>query len=89
MSALKMLDPVHHAGIRLASGAFRTSPIHSLYVEANEFSLEKRRATLSLMHSLRICSVPEHPSREAIERPRFEKTFENKRNTIPPLSIRK
>lgn len=35
-SALKMLDPVHHLGLRLATGAFRTSPVLSLYVETNQ-----------------------------------------------------
>ena len=38
-SYLQMLDSVHHQGLRLALGAFRTSPITSLYVEADEPSL--------------------------------------------------
>ena len=35
-SYLQMLDTVHHQGLRLALGAFRTSPVTSLYVEADE-----------------------------------------------------
>ena len=35
-SFLAMIDPVHHQGLRLALGAFRTSPVASLYVEADE-----------------------------------------------------
>ena len=35
-SYLQTLDSVHHQGLRLALGAFRTSPITSLYVEADE-----------------------------------------------------
>ena len=35
-SYLKTLDTIHHQGIRLALGAFRTSPADSLLVEANE-----------------------------------------------------
>ena len=35
-SYLAMLDPIHHQGLRLALGAFRTSPTASLYVEADE-----------------------------------------------------
>ena len=42
-SYLLMLDTVHHQGLRLALGAFRTSPVESLYVEANEPSLYLRR----------------------------------------------
>ena len=38
-----MLDPIHHQGLRLALGAFRTSPTASLYVEAYEPSLHTRR----------------------------------------------
>ena len=35
-SYLAMLDPIHHQGLRLALGAFRTSPTASLYAEADE-----------------------------------------------------
>ena len=35
-SYIKRLDTVHNQGLRLSFGAFRTSPVHSLYVEANE-----------------------------------------------------
>ena len=41
-SYLKMLNTVHHQGLRLALGAFRTSPVESLYVEAGELPLEQR-----------------------------------------------
>ena len=38
-SYLEMLDPIHHQGLRLALGAFRTSPSESLLAKANEPSL--------------------------------------------------
>ena len=47
-SYLKTLDTIHHQGIRLALGAFRTSPADSLLVEDNETSLKDRREKLSL-----------------------------------------
>ena len=47
-SYLKMLNAIHHQGLRLALGAFRTSPVESLYVEAGELPLEERRIKLSL-----------------------------------------
>ena len=47
-SYLVMLDTVHHQGLRLALGAFRTSPVESLYVEANEPSLYLLREKLAL-----------------------------------------
>ena len=42
-SYLQMLDTVHNHGLRLALGAFRTSPVSSLNVEADEPSLWLRR----------------------------------------------
>ena len=47
-SYLQMLDPIYNQGLRLALGAFRTSPIASLFVKANEPSLSSRREKLSL-----------------------------------------
>ena len=47
-SLLKEMDPIHHQGLRIALGAFRTSPVQSLYVEAHEPSLSSRRLILSL-----------------------------------------
>ena len=38
-SYLQMLDTIHHQGLRLALGTFRTSPVTSLYAEADEQSL--------------------------------------------------
>ena len=35
-SYLQMLDPVHSQGLRLCLGAFRTSPVESLYVDAHK-----------------------------------------------------
>ncbi|GFQ82303.1 uncharacterized protein TNCT_379381 [Trichonephila clavata] len=35
-SLLKIFDPVHHQGLRFCLGAFRTSPVESLYAEACE-----------------------------------------------------
>ena len=46
-SYLQMFDTVHNQGLRLALGAFRTSPVSSLNVEADEPSLWLRREKLS------------------------------------------
>ena len=40
---LRQLDSIHNSGLRLALGAFCTSPVSSLYTEANEAPLEERR----------------------------------------------
>ena len=51
-----MLDPIHNQGLRLALGAFRTSPVASLYVEADEPSLYSRREKLSLQYAIRLAA---------------------------------
>ena len=47
-SYLRCLDSIHHLGLRLALGALRTSPVESLYVEANEAALSLRQEKLAL-----------------------------------------
>ena len=50
---LKRLDAIHHLGIRLSTGAFKSSPIPSLLAEACEPPLENRRKQLTLQHFIR------------------------------------
>ena len=87
-SVLKMLDPIHNQGLRLSVGAFRTSPVPSLYAEANEVSLEKRRFALGFMYSLRVRSVPLHPAHDPVVKIRFQRTFQNKPSFVPPFALR-
>ena len=60
-SYISSLDTVHHQGLRLAPGAFRTSPVQSLYVEAEEPSLYLRREKLALQYAIRIAANPSKP----------------------------
>ena len=57
-SYLQMLDPIHNQGLRLALGAFRTSPVSSLYLEADEPSLYSQREKLSLQYAIRLAANP-------------------------------
>ncbi|XP_067126783.1 uncharacterized protein [Centruroides vittatus] len=52
-STLQMLDPIHHQALRLCTGAFRTSPVQSLYVDAYEPPLSLRREQLSLFYYIK------------------------------------
>ena len=49
-SFIKMFDTIHHQGWLLLLETFRTSPVESLYVEANEPSLENRRIKRGMPH---------------------------------------
>ena len=50
---LRQLDSIHNAGLRLALRAFCTSPVSSMYTEANEAPLEERRLKLSMNYYLK------------------------------------
>ena len=56
---------------RLALGAFRTSPIASLYVEADEPSLYSRREKLSLQYAIRLAANPSYPAHEVTFPPNY------------------
>ena len=68
-SILIQLDPIHHQGLRIALGAFRTSPAQSLYIEAHEPSLTTRRLKLSLKYVLKLKSVPENAAYSCVSEP--------------------
>lgn len=87
-SSLRLLDPIHNTGLRLSTGAFRTSPIESLNVEANEWTLERRRVYLSFMYALQVKSRPGHPTRPCVEATASERLYAHKPSIPPPLGIR-
>ena len=68
-SVLKQLDPIHHQGLRIALGAFRTSPAQSVYVEAHEPSLTSRHLKLSLNYVLKLKYLPENPAYSCVFEP--------------------
>ena len=87
-SYLQMLDPIHHQGLRICLGAFRTSPVQSLYVEAGEPSLSIRRTRLAMNYVLKLKSDPHNPAYKCVFNPNFVKEFEYNTFAIPPLSLR-
>ena len=58
VTALKMLNTVHHQALRLCTGAFRTSPVESLYVETGEQPMQYRRMSLQLQYYVRSRQLP-------------------------------
>ena len=88
-SNLQRLDTVHNSGLRIALGAFRTSPIPSLHTEAGETSLELRRLKLSLNYVCKLKSDPTNPAYDCVFNPKCADYF-NLPTTkdTPPLSMR-
>ena len=87
-SFLQMLDPIHNQGLRLALGAFRTSPVASLYVEADEPSLYSRREKLSLQYAIRLAANPSNPAHEVTFPPNYVNLYEQKPKVIKSFGIR-
>uniref|UniRef100_A0A2P2I4W4 RNA-directed DNA polymerase from mobile element jockey-like n=1 Tax=Hirondellea gigas TaxID=1518452 RepID=A0A2P2I4W4_9CRUS len=65
-NVLKTLDPVHNAALRLCTGAFRSSPVPSIYAESGEPPLNVRRMQLSLQFFTHIELLPTSPTYETI-----------------------
>ncbi|GBN77314.1 hypothetical protein AVEN_86251-1 [Araneus ventricosus] len=60
-TVLRRLDTIHHSALRICSGAFRTSPVESLYVICHLLPLHFRRQKISALYFFRAQSVPKHP----------------------------
>ena len=87
-SYLKVLNTIHHQGLRLALGAFRTSPVESLYVEAGELPFEHRRIKLSLQYVTKLKSTPSNPAFNCVFKPQYEHKYLRNTKVISPLGIR-
>ncbi|GBO37713.1 hypothetical protein AVEN_149962-1 [Araneus ventricosus] len=87
-STLRPLDTIHNQGLRLSVGAFRTSPILSLYVLCNEPSLELRRERLALNLFFKIKSDDSHPSHYNVINPKYGTLFSIRPSFTPTFGFR-
>jgi ribonuclease HI len=87
-SYLQSLDRVQNAALRVCLGAFRTSPITSLHVEANELPLQLRRQKLALQYVVKLRSNPRNPAYASVFQPNFKHSFEARPSVIPTLGLR-
>jgi len=87
-SYLQALDRVQNGALRLCLGAFRTSPIPSLQVEANELPLTLRREKLTLQYITKLKSTPDNPAYTCVFEPKYTLLFEAKPFVIPTLGVR-
>ena len=86
-SYIKLLDTVHHQGLRLSLGAFRTSPVESLYVEANEPSLENRRIKLGMQYANKLKDYSSNPAHDCVFNPLYENAYDKQPNIIQPFGL--
>ena len=80
---LSQLDVVHNMGLRLCSGAFKTSPIESIYVDTEHMPLNLRREELGLRYLVRIKSAPKNPSLQVLKDDTSSQKFQGSRSSKP------
>ena len=80
---LKPLDSIHNAAIRIALGAFRTSPIDSILCQAAEPALSYRRAYLSLSYATTIAVNPQNPTKKNVFSDRYKEIYNSKIRSRP------
>ena len=85
---LKYLDTVQNSGLRLCLGAFRTSPIESMHVEAKELPIRLRRRRLSILYALKLRSNPQNPANRDVFYPQHTNFYKKKSKAIKPFGQR-
>ena len=85
---LQILNPVQNLGLRLITGAFRTSPADSLQIETNEQPLSLRREKLALQYTIKLASNKLNPTHNTTFKPNAQRLFVLKPNSIPTIGIR-
>ena len=69
---LRQLNSIHNSGLRLALGAFCSSPVSRLYTEANEAPLEERLLKLSMHYYVKTRACIDNPAHHALHE--FDRT---------------
>ena len=78
-SYLKSLQTVHHEGLSLVLGAFRTSPVESLYSEAYKPPLKLRFPKLGLQYYSKLKSLQSNPAYDCTFNPKQQNLFEQRK----------
>ena len=87
-SRLKSLDSVHHAGIRLATGAFKSSPVPSLLVDAGELPLDLYRQSSLVRYWYRMQRLPNSLAYKTANGERYFNFYEAHSKSPQPFGFR-
>lgn len=82
------LNAVHSMNLRLALGAFKTSPVNSILAESNEIPLSARRQYLSLKFAAKMATTPDNPVHDLVFCNRNNSQFVDKPRCCKPLCHR-
>lgn len=81
---LKTVNTIENTALRIALGAFRTSPTESLHCLANELPLTYRVKQLTLQYAAKISPTKEHPNYNITFSNRYQQIYSHK-SCQPPL----
>ena len=73
-SYFKMLDPVQHQALCLCFNAFRTTPVDSLHVKANEMPLDLRTLKIAMQYAIKLLANPRNPAYSVVFTPNFNRS---------------
>ena len=76
------MEPIQNQGLRRGLGAFRTSPMQSLYVEANAPPLYLRFDKLCVQYALKLRSNPDNPAHDVVFNPQLYDVYDKKPSAI-------
>ena len=91
-TTLSTLNVIHHTALRLATSAFRTIPVISLYCETGELPVHLHRSLVLLKFFLRLQQLPktliEKPSTSDSSKPHVKKLLHRRANqTLTNLDL--
>ena len=90
---MAFIEPMHRNKpnitylLRLSLGAFRSSPVESLYVEAHEPPLEIRREKLALQYILKLKANPGNPAYDVVFNPKYQILYADKESATDSFGI--
>ena len=87
-SNLKKLETIQNQCLRIALGAFPTSPIRSLQIEANIAQLNLRREYLMLRYCEKVQNHPGHPIQSILQDKHNDGVLQRYPGKIPPPANR-
>ncbi|XP_066938239.1 uncharacterized protein, partial [Macrobrachium rosenbergii] len=87
-NSLKMLNSIHHGGVRLCTGAFKSSPIESMLVGAGEVPLDLHYKRLLVRSWYRFQRLPKSLTSICMRRERHWHYYENHPKQPHPFAFR-
>ena len=87
-SALKILEPVHNEALRISTGAFRTSPVESLQVQAGSLPLDLRRDDLCLRYMAHLEGSDDYKNKLNVTDSQYDNIYTNNDKLQAPLGVR-